>query len=364
MKKFSKSGFLLLLCLIFAGSINSYAQFDNVGSMIAAGTGDAKTLLQPYITPAFNAYGAALGGGWYNNAGTHKLGGFDFTITLNTGIIPKSDKTFEINNSDLNLLQLENPADNAAPTIAGKNTSGPDVVYNMKDGDGNVVYTQHAFTMPQGINFRFMPAPMMQLGIGLIKGTEVTGRLIPNIKVSGNEFGLWGIGGKHDIKQWIPGLKKMPIFQMSIMYGYTKMHTFINVNVDKGSIGAESLDGPDNWDNQQLRLTVKSQTANLIIGANVKVINFYGAVGFVTTKTNLKLAGDFPVVSVPDGQTTPVVTAVTDPINMEIKNKDGSITKPRFNAGFRIKMAVVTLHFDYSWANYSVLTAGLGLSFR
>jgi hypothetical protein len=62
--------------------------------------------------------------------------------------------------------------------------------------------------------------------------------------------------------------------------------------------------------------------------------------------------------------TVPTVVALVDPIDMEIKNQDGSVTKPRFNAGVRFKMAIVTIHFDYSWANYSVFTAGLGFSFR
>ena len=57
-------------------------------------------------------------------------------------------------------------------------------------------------------------------------------------------------------------------------------------------------------------------------------------------------------------------TALEDPIDMTIKNNDGSVTKPRYNAGFRLKFAVVTINFDYTYANYSVASAGLGISFR
>ena len=46
--------------------------------------------------------------------------------------------------------------------------------------------------------------------------------------------------------------------------------------------------------------------------------------------------------------------------NMDIKSFSGL----RANIGFRIKLAVVTIHFDYTKAQYNVLTAGLGLSFR
>lgn len=162
------------------------------------------------------------------------------------------------------------------------------------------------------------------------------------------------------------GIKHLPVFQLSIMYGYTRLHTYVAVDVGKGNIGAGSLPGEEanTWQDQSMKLIVQSQTANLLIGADLKVVCFYGGIGFVTTKTNLKLEGEFPVVQLPEGETSPVVVAVKDPINMKIKNQDGNITKPRLNVGMRFKLAIVTIHFDYSWANYSVLSAGLGISFR
>jgi len=203
---------------------------------------------------------------------------------------------------------------------------------------------------------------MVQAGIGLWKGTEVMVRYFPNIKISENEFGLWGIGGKHDIKQWIPGLKQLPVLQLSIMYGYTRLHTYIDMDIDKESIAASALPGEEGniWLDQYMKLIVQSQTANLLVAANLPVVCFYGGLGFVTTKTNLKFTGEFPMVDIVEG--TPTVRAMADPVDIEIKNQDGGVTKPRFNAGVRFKFAVVTLHFDYSWANYSVLTGGLGIS--
>jgi hypothetical protein len=116
------------------------------------------------------------------------------------------------------------------------------------------------------------------------------------------------------------------------------------------------------WDNQDMTLVTRSQTANLIISGTFPVICIYGGVGFVSSKTNVKLNGDFPTLDV--NESGPYVKALVDPIDMEIKNHDGSVTKPRLNAGVRFKLAIVTIHFDYSWANYSVFTAGLGFSFR
>jgi len=358
MKEISRSGWLLLLMATFLVNTTCFTQVSEVGNLMAGGTEDAKVLLQPYITPVVNAFGAALGGGWYNTAEPHKLGGFDITITGNVAIIPKKFETFEIDNSRLSVLQVNEAASAETPTIAGDKVSGPQIDYSIAG------YTQPAFHMPRGMNSNYMPAPMIQAGIGLIKGTEVIVRYLPNFKISDNEAGLWGIGGKHDIKQWIPGLNRLPVLQMSIMYGYTKLHTYVAVAVEPDDIGAGSL--PDNnntnWDNQELKIVSSSQTANLILSANLPVVCFYGAVGLVKTKTNLKLEGEYPVVQL-EGS-VPVVGAILDPVDMEIRNQDGGVTKPRLNAGIRFKLAVVTIHFDYSWANYSVLTGGLGISFR
>jgi hypothetical protein len=360
MRKTSQTVLLLFLAVILTGNTKSYSQVSEIGNMMATGANDAKILLQPYITPAVNAFGAALGSGWYNTAETHKPGGFNLTFTASAAIVPKKYETFLINNDDLTYLKLANEANNESQTIAGEKIAGPQIVYSIGD------YTQPAFNMPEGLNTNYIPAAMIQAGVGLIKGTDLMIRYIPNIKISNNEIGLWGLGGKHDIKQWIPGLKKMPILQLSIMYGYTKLHTFVDLNVDKGSISATDLNGEESntWDDQYMKLIVQNQTANLLIAADLKFVCFYGGIGFVTTKTNLKLEGDFPVVYFDEALTETRVKAVSDPINMEIKNQDGGITKPRLNIGVRFKLAVVTLHFDYSWANYSVLTAGLGFSFR
>jgi hypothetical protein len=227
--------FVTALCITNSG----FSQIDYIGNLMAAGAEDAQTLLKPYISPAVNAFGAALGGGWYNTAEPHKLGGFDITLTLNAAFIPKKYETFVINDAELNNLKLNNPADNVSPTIAGPKESGPQLDYDLSG------FSQPAFTMPQGLNSNTVPSPMIQAGIGLIKGTEVIVRYFPNINVRGNELGLWGFGGKHDIKQWIPGLKKLPVLQLSVMYGYTRLHTYLSLAVTPDDIGAGALPGAD-----------------------------------------------------------------------------------------------------------------------
>ena len=70
------------------------------------------------------------------------------------------------------------------------------------------------------------------------------------------------------------------------------------------------------------------------------------------------------IMGVDPGTGEPIVEAVPDPLKFEAKNQDGGVTKPRLNAGIRFKFGVFTLHFDYTRANFNVVTAGMGVSFR
>lgn len=185
--------------------------------------------------------------------------------------------------------------------------------------------------------------------------------------------GLWGVGLKHDIGQWIPFVKRVPVLHFTLMYGYTNL----NVNTALASVTPELIGARDktsgiSWDDQNFDLLTQGHTANFLVGANLPVVAFYGGVGISITQTNLKVNGYFPIPDPTPNTDNPSdihievtnESAMKDPIDVEIKNSDGSVTKPRYNVGMRFKFAVITLHFDYTYANYSVATAGLGISFR
>ena len=138
-------------------------------------------------------------------------------------------------------------------------------------------------------------------------------------------------------------------------------------------IGATDITtGGVSFDNQNFDVVTQGHTANALVSANLPVVCFYGGVGVSITQTNLKLNGYYPIPTIVTDPLdpnfgTPVVgdeQALKDHINVEIKNQDGGTTKPRLNAGIRFKFAVITLHFDYTWANYSVATAGFGINIR
>lgn len=342
-------------------------QVTEVGQFLAAGPEDAQKLLTGYLSPYFNAFGASLTGGWYNTAKPHQLGGFDLTMTFNTSIVPSSDKTFDIAELGLESLTLADATNNEAPTVAGEKTQGPALNYDFPDP----IPDQSAFSLPKGTNFPIIPTPMIQAGIGLIKDTEITGRFMPNYNFKDSEIGMWGVGVKHGLKQYIPFIKRVPVLHLTVQYGYTQLNSSVGMEVNPEDIGATDATTTANWDNQSMDIKTQSHTANLLFSADLPVVCFYAGVGIANTKSSLDLIGDFPVIDATASLIgTPVVTDGSveefgrNPISMTVENSDGSTTKPRLNAGMRLKFGVVTFHGDYTYANYSVVTAGIGISFR
>ena len=123
------------------------------------------------------------------------------------------------------------------------------------------------------------------------------------------------------------------------------------------------------FDGQEFEMEAKGFTSNLLFSVNLPVICFYTGVGISNTTTNVKFSGEYPITSVgsdPNDLTTfgQLVLrdedVLSDPIDVEIESNDGL----RYLLGVRVKMAVVTLHADYTYADYSVLSAGVGITFR
>lgn len=352
-----------------------FAQFTQIGSFMTGSVDDAEKLFGAYISPYANGIGAGLSAGWYNTAKPHKLGGFDVTITLNTAIIPSADKSFNPASLGLgegNSLISRVDVSGDSPTAAGSKDAGPVITYYTDVYDPSLGSNKEvelaSFKLPKGSGIAYTMNPMLQVGIGLVKGTDISIRYSPELKIGdAGKVGLWGIGLKHSIKQWIPVLEKLPIFEMTLQGGYTKLYSSNSLDFQASFYENADIviDNPNFYSDQQMLLDISNTTVNLLLSADLKVVCFYGGVGISSTKTTLKLEGNYPF---PEVQGSQIIvtdeTAKKDPIDITIKSNDGSVTKPRLNAGIRFKMAVVTFHFDYTYANYSIASAGLGISFR
>jgi hypothetical protein len=347
----------VLLALLFFCSSSLFSQFDNT-DFLRAGTVDGTKIAEAYVTPWVNAFGAGVNGSWYNTARPHKFGGFDLTLGVNVGIVPSSANTFDV--SKIGLTEFTGTG--LAPTVSGQDRDGP-----LLTGPSAGGITPLSFTTPPGSNWGYMPVPTLTAGVGLPLGTELRIRYIPKITVSGGDISSWGVGLLHSIMQYIPGDKVLP-FDISLFGGYTKLQG--NVPLDM----QPDLSKPQNYseaypagsfDNQNFGTTIQAWNASLIGSFNLPVISFYGGLGYSRTSSVIKMTGNFPL------PTVNTAISMTDYVyedagvlkdfpTIDIKNFSGL----RANAGFRLKFGVFTFNADYTWSQYSVVSAGLGISFR
>jgi len=369
MKRFKVA---LLSVAIFALSASTYAQLTDV-DFLKGGIDDAKPLFESYLGPYANIFGANLNAAWYNTAKPHKLGGFDLTVTFNTAWAPVADRTFDLSTLGLNGSIIGDPI---TSTVAGKKiTDRPSLRYTETvDLNGTPTdITLAEYKVPNGTGINMIPLPMAQLGIGLPFGTDVSVRYLPTLDLGNfGSIGLWGVGGKHSIIQHIPGLKHLPVIDISVQGGYTKLTTLANLNYgpDKIANATDLTTDPTVFDDQKVQFTAGAWTINLIASQTLPVITFYQGIGYSSSVIDFGLKGSYPFPEVDVDPVSPhfgelVVTdngILTDPelLNFEMKNNKDL----RLNAGFRIKLGVLTIHFDYTKANYSVFTSGIGVSFR
>ena len=300
-----------------------FAIFTGLSSFSQTATEDGKSLIEAYIGPLGNSLGAALNNGWYNTAKPHSLGGFDVTITANIVMVPANAKTFNISESNGGTF-----SGGETPTILG-NGDGVSASYNATPSD-----------MPKGLNIPIIPLPMLQAGVGLIKGTELDFRYMPELPIGdAGKVGLFGIGLKHDILQWLPIVDKIPI-DLSIQAGYTKLSSEIKLIDPTATISP------------QANLDVSATTVNLILSKKLLMFTPYLGLGYNSTKTTFNVEGNYNVAGLP--------IDVSDLTKIDFESKNNF----RANIGFRFNIAVLALQANYTFSEYPTATLGAGISLR
>lgn len=335
----------LICALAFFGAAHAQSDLDN---LIKGSTEDANYLVKGYITPALNTVGYGLTQGWYNTAKPHKVLGFDLTITAATIAIPSSDLTYRVDNSVLKNVYLSsvspggaaiNPTNGSGdvPTIFGADVTPQ---YRFRQGN-SLIQGAPGLNLDVPVVGTAVPIPMVQLGIGLPKGTDVKLRFFPStgLGTGGKDgsVGMFGIGVLHDVKQYIPGVKELP-FDLSAFVGYTKLN--FDVNLD-----------PANNPDQKATFQSSGTTIQGLISKKISVLTLYGGLGYNFISADLNVKGTYDLSGT--GSKTPV------PISVSV-----SQSSPSFTAGLRLKLAIFTFHGDYTFQKYSALTVGFGFNVR
>ena len=305
--------------------------FVSAQNITVSNTSDATNFLGAYFSPFAESIGAGLNKGWYNTAKSHKLAGFDVSLSLN--LITISD---EIASFDVNSIENFSSASSSTPSILG---SGEGAIINYQNGNVN-----GQFVMPdQNIEIKAVPIPTLNVGLGLIKGTEINVRYIPSYEYDIGFIGkgsveLYGAGIKHNILQWLPLNKFLP-FDLSIQGAFSQFNTSFEVESQSVRQGVD--------------LDIQASTVNLIFSKKFAMITAYGSVGQNFVSSTLNANTNFSL-----GSTSTLNFDFPLEINMP------KTSEMQASAGVRLQFAIFTLYANQTFSSYPSTSAGIGISFR
>jgi len=348
-----------LVCTIFLFQ-NTYSQSGLV-EFLKGGKEDANRLVQAYWNPYALALGDGLNNGWYNSASTHKLLGFDLNLSVSAIQIPAGSTTFDLQNIGLTKLTLANPSNHIAPTVAGKDVQGPQLVVN--DDSGNPIAS---FNSPNGTGLDVIPIPMAQIGFGLLPHTDIIGRYVPEIKYNNSgddmKIGLWGIGVKHNFMEWMPFLQALP-FDASVFASYSEINaqsglSFDPADYDQGNITLTLINN-----SQLLKMKTNTSKFGLVVSKKLGILTIFGGIGQSKSETTIDLLGKYIITThtnvFVDGIEIVDKENLNDPIALHFESKNISM-----DAGLKLKLAFFSLFGSVNKAEYISYNAGVSFGFR
>tara|TARA_Y100000746_G_scaffold55745_1_gene45009 strand:+ start:95 stop:1042 length:948 start_codon:yes stop_codon:yes gene_type:complete len=310
---------LIVILSLFTTKSFTQVQIENIN--------DAQAFLQEYLNPLGNGLGAITNNGWYNSAKPHKVLGFDATFTLSVLNVSDEKKSF-----DPNSISNFSSSETSTPTILGS-------------GDGAIVqYDGEEFKLPnQKTSFSTLILPNFNFGLGILKKTELNGRFIPNYKYDlgffgKGEIGMWGVGFKHDLLQWIPIIGNAIPISLSLQAGHTQLNSELSI-----------LD-------QEVNIDVQATNLNIILSRKILMLTGYTSFGYNFSTTTFS-AGE----NINDSENFNLNELEIDlPIEMKFENNN----EFRANVGLRFNLAVVTINANHTFSKYPVTTLGLGVGLR
>ncbi len=305
------------------------AQLEEIEAFLNAGSENATALTKAYLKPLPTGLSTSLNSGWTTKAAPTKTLGFSLQLRIAAAVVPNSVQTFDAN--DIGLTNDITVTGTSSNTIAGKEGSGQTL--NFIGG---------SLTIPGGTGFSYVPAPMIQANLGLIKSTDITVRYIP--EVSSSKYGdlsLLGAGLKHDLTQWIPGGKLLPV-DISVMGAFTSINLNANLAFNTGAT------------DQKVETTTNTFVLNALVGKTLPFVSAYAGVGFQKGTFELDMLGDYTIGSGPFAGT------ISDPVSYS----EDSEASFHALAGAQFKLGPVRIYAEATAAEYLTGNIGIGIGLR
>ena len=110
---------LILFFLFFFGKVQ--AQNNQTLEEIGRLLNDALFYSEKYITPATDVAVYQASSGWMTSLKKKELGEVTFGIHSNLFFVPKADRTFKLNNADLEFFEIQDQQTITVPSALGNN---------------------------------------------------------------------------------------------------------------------------------------------------------------------------------------------------------------------------------------------------
>ena len=318
----------LLFILLSLSSFFAQAQFQDVNAVAE----DLIFLTEKYISPAANASVYQASGGWYSNFTPKDLFDVEVSLQYNMLLIPNRNKTFLVNELELQNVKVQGNATTAnIPTALG----GDQVVVLEGSINGN----PFEFDAPEGINDSSIMHGQIQASVGLWKQTNVTLRYAPNMKINKTKYQSYGLGLSHHLNQWIKPLKDSS-------YHFGVLLTYSNYQVEDDFSEADLRLGTIN----SIAVKGDTYTYNIVVSKSIKKFDFSSSIGLTTSKFDYSVGGSGELL--------------LDVLNtaLEDLNTSKTLFKADLNVNYRINN--FSINTMLTVGDYSNLNFGLNYSFQ
>lgn len=320
---------LLITASFLANIEDTHGQLKEIEKFLDAGGDNVEALTKAYLSPLPNGVITGLNSGWTTKAKPTKSLGFSLQLRASFASVPAVEQIFDANTIGLEGISV---SPGKSSTIAGENIDGQ--ILTLPDNS--------TLTLPSGINFPYVPTPMVQANLGLFLGTDVTIRYVPEVDLQ--DYGsvdLVGVGIKHDLNQWIPGGKLLPI-DLTIMAAYTQFNMSIDLEFNQGAQG------------QRVESATQAIVTNFLVGKTIPLLSAYAGIGYQLGDFELNMLGDY-IIGSGVRQST-----LTDPVSYT-QSYNGGI---HLIAGAQIKVALFRLFAEVTTAEYTTFNGGIGIGLR
>lgn len=335
-----KKSFLFLIFLLPFFSISQ----SGLESILYAVESDSKKIFNGYLSPLMKGAIYSSNAGWFNGAKVHKKLGFDLSLKLNISFVPKNEQIFLIDDLDYVTTTATN-----LPTIIGD--SREESLTVTIPTDGTIPEMRAIIKAPKGIKNKVplggVPAPVLQLGIGLPFKSEAVIRYSPEYHRQGIDMSLKGIGFKHNLMQYFNPFAKFPL-NVSAFASFSKME------IDYDIQSFSSLEGKGQFS----EFSLNNYNLLLICSVDLPIISFYGSFGYSGGRSSFNMKGEYNLNYVTETN-IPIQRKLEDPIQMSFNVNDFQTT-----LGVKYKLLIFNAFLDYTFQNYNTISAGISVNIR